>query len=215
MGKQLSEIVYRGFRPKGPFLPILREVFSARREKIHGELPEGEEVMTGRGSWPLGVRGLSHGNNAKAAQVRSIYGLAVAEGGGVAVSGGDYTAGLATGPGAVALGTGECGLAVASGFEAVALALGTGTRCATETPQAVVPMGGVAIALGDATMAKGEIGDWLILAERGKDRYGRANFRPIRRIRAVRVDGWRIKPDTFYEIRHGMVRKVREDAPEN
>lgn len=213
MEKKFSQLVCRGVNPASSIVSFLREFFRFRRDKLAEPLPEGTEVMTGNGTWPAGDCGVAHSSDGKKASItRSIFGVAYAEGG-VAVAGGDYGAALSEGPHAVSVGTGEGCLVVASGYNALAVSSRPGMRCCTEHPGAGIPMYGVAAALGPQSCAKGEVGDWLILAERARsDPYGRQMWNGcygIRRIRAVRVDGVRIRPDTWYELRGGRIRKVK------
>ena len=50
-------------------------------------------------------------------------------------------------------------------------------------------------------MASGTLGCWLVLTERDDVRY-------IKEVRAVKVDGKRIKADTYYKLVDGEVKEV-------
>lgn len=56
----------------------------------------------------------------------------------------------------------------------------------------------VAIAIGMESKASGELGCWLVLTERGRD----CN---IINMKCVKVDGRKIKPDTYYRLKNGEV----------
>ena len=63
----------------------------------------------------------------------------------------------------------------------------------------------IACALGKDCKAKGELGNWLVLVERG-DWDG--NTYPILAIKSVEVDGEAIKADTWYRLKDGGVVEV-------
>ena len=60
----------------------------------------------------------------------------------------------------------------------------------------------IAIVTGKDSKAKGSIGCWIVLTERG-DWDG--NTYPIKEVKAVKVDGGLIKPDTFYKLDNGKI----------
>jgi hypothetical protein len=55
---------------------------------------------------------------------------------------------------------------------------------------------------GKDSKAKGSIGCWIVLTERG-DWDG--NAYPIKEVKAVKVDGGLIKPDTYYKLDNGEI----------
>ena len=55
----------------------------------------------------------------------------------------------------------------------------------------------IAIVTGKDSKAKGGIGCWIVLTERGE---WDGNVYPIKEVKAVRVDGEIIKPDTYYKL---------------
>lgn len=60
----------------------------------------------------------------------------------------------------------------------------------------------IAIVTGKDSKAKGGIGCWIVLTERGE---WDGNVYPIKEVKAVRVDGEIIKPDTYYKLINGEV----------
>ena len=60
----------------------------------------------------------------------------------------------------------------------------------------------IAIVTGKDSKAKGGIGCWIVLTERGE---WDDNVYPIKEVKAVRVDGEIIKPDTYYKLIDGEV----------
>ncbi|MFT0463976.1 hypothetical protein [Bacteroides thetaiotaomicron] len=60
----------------------------------------------------------------------------------------------------------------------------------------------IAIVTGKDSKAKGSIGCWIVLTERG-DWDG--NTYPIKEVKAVKVDGGLIKPDTYYKLDNGEI----------
>ena len=60
----------------------------------------------------------------------------------------------------------------------------------------------VAVVTGRCSKAKGALGCWLVLTERGE---WNGKTYPIVEVRAVKVDGVAILPDTFYTLKGGEV----------
>ena len=60
----------------------------------------------------------------------------------------------------------------------------------------------IAIVTGKDSKAKGSIGCWIVLTERGE---WDGNVYPIKEVKAVRVDDEIIKPDTYYKLINGEV----------
>ena len=100
---------------------------------------------------------------------------------GAASATGDCGAASATGDCGAASATGNCGAASATGFRGAASATGAES---------------VACGLGFACKAKGGKGCWLVLAERNDDW-------DILDVKAAKVDGKKIKADTYYILKNG------------
>ena len=77
-------------------------------------------------------------------------------------------------------------------------ATNTGNRSAAE----VSGKDSIAIVTGKDSKAKGSIGCWIVLTERGE---WDGNTYPIKEVKAVKVDGGLIKPDTFYKLDNGKI----------
>ena len=91
----------------------------------------------------------------------------------------------ATGDCGASSATGNCGASSAGGLDSIALA--AGYKC----------------------KAKGEIGCWLVIAER--DEYDNNNKTyPIKDLKAVKVDGEKIKADTWYTLKDGEFVEVKD-----
>ena len=58
----------------------------------------------------------------------------------------------------------------------------------------------VAIVTGKDSKAAGSLGDWLVLTERGE---WNGDTCPIKEVKAFKVDGKKIKADTFYKLVNG------------
>lgn len=114
---------------------------------------------------------------------------------------GNYSAATNAGNGSTATNTGDCSAALATGDSSAALA--TGYCSAAE----VSKKHSVAIVTGRGSKARGVIGCWIVLTERD------ANC-DIIGIKAVRIDGKKYQPDTWYTLRKGKVVKVEEEAYE-
>ena len=114
---------------------------------------------------------------------------------------GDYSGASATGykSGASATGdysgasaTGNCSGASATGYKSGASA----------------GKGSVAMAVGLQTRAKGEVGSWLVLTECKKTKDGEIN---IKNVKVAKVDGIKIKADTWYTLERGKFIEAKEE----
>lgn len=100
------------------------------------------------------------------------------------------------------------GAASATGYQGAASATGDqGTASATGYQGAASATGkdSIALAAGYRCKAKGAIGCWIVLAERGRwsgDTY------PIKEVKAFEVDGEKVKADTWYMLVNGQLKEV-------
>ena len=99
-----------------------------------------------------------------------------------------------TGDRSSATNTGYCSAATNTGY--CSAATNTGNRSAAK----VSGKESVAIVTGKDSKAAGAIGDWIVLTERG-DWNGETY--PIKEVKAFKVDGDKIKADTFYKLVNG------------
>ena len=91
---------------------------------------------------------------------------------------GNRSAATNTGDCSAATNTGDCSAAKVEGKESIAIVTGIdGKAC-------------------------GALGCWLVLTERGE--WNRETY-PIKEVKAVRVDGKTIKPNTWYKLREGQI----------
>ena len=98
---------------------------------------------------------------------------------------GDRSAATNTGNYSAATNTGDCSAANVEGKESVAIVTGKDSK------------------------AKGSLGCWLVLTERGEwDGKGY----PIKEVKAFKVDGDKVKADTWYKLVDGEPIEVKEDA---
>ena len=118
---------------------------------------------------------------------------------------GDYSAATNTGNQSAATNTGDRSAATNTGDQSAATNTGdysaatnTGYRSAAE----VTGKESIAIVTGKDSKAKGSIGCWIVLTERGE---WDGNVYLIKEVKAVRVDGEIIKPDTYYKLINGEV----------
>ena len=127
---------------------------------------------------------------------------------------GNYSAATNTGYRSAATNTGNYSAATNTGYQSAATNTGyrsaatnTGNRsAATNTGNysaaEVTGKESIAIVTGKDSKAKGGIGCWIVLTERGE---WDDNVYPIKEVKAVRVDGEIIKPDTYYKLIDGEV----------
>ena len=105
----------------------------------------------------------------------------------------------ATGNQGAASATGNRGAASATGDQGAASATGDqGAASATGKDS-------IALAAGCRCKAKGAIGCWIVLAERGE---WNGNTYPIKEVKAFEVDGEKVKADTWYMLVNGQLKEV-------
>ena len=114
---------------------------------------------------------------------------------------GDYSAATNTGDRSAATNTGDYSAATNTGYRSAAT--NTGDYSAAK----VSGKDSIAIVTGKDSKASGELGDWIVLTERGdwdEDTY------PIKEVKAFKVDGEKIKADTFYKLVDGDAVEVKD-----
>ena len=114
-----------------------------------------------------------------------------------------------TGDGAHAVTTGDGAHAVTTGDGAHAATTGYGAHAATTGDSAHAEVSGkesIASALGIEGKAKGALGCWIVCAEWENKNEGWH----IKCVKAVAVDGEKIKADTWYTLRDGELVEVQE-----
>ena len=138
-----------------------------------------------------------------AASATGYYGAASATGyQGAASATGYQGAASATGNYGAASATGYQGAASATGYQGAASATGNyGAASATGKES-------IALAAGKDCKAKGALGCWIVLAERGE---WDGNTYPIVSVKAFKVDGKSIKEDTFYTLVNGEAVEASQD----
>ena len=132
--------------------------------------------------------------NAAASGVRGNA-AASGERGNAAASGESGNA-AASGERGNAAASGERGTAAASGVRGTATATGRDGRASALGEQCI------AVAWGNNSLAKGALGNWIVVSERAS--YG------IVDAKLARVDGEIIKADTWYTLRRGEIVEVEE-----
>ena len=88
--------------------------------------------------------------------------------------------------------SGRMGNAAASGVRGTATVTGRDGRASAIGEQCI------AVAWGRNSLAKGTLGNWIVVSERG-------NYGDIFDAKLARVDGEIIKPDTWYTLRNGKI----------
>ena len=131
---------------------------------------------------------------------------------------GDYSAATNTGYQSAATNTGDYSAATNTGYRSAATNTGdysaatnTGYRsAATNTGDySAAIVGGkesVAIVTGKNSKAKGALDCWIVLTERGE---WDGNVYPIKEVKTFKVDGEKIKADTFYQLINGEAIEVK------
>jgi hypothetical protein len=169
------------------------------------------------------------GNRAHAATTDCDAHAATTGGEAHAATTGPYAHAVTTGPGAHAVTTGYRAHAVTAGDSAHAVTAGDSAHAVTAGNRAHAATTGyrahavtaddfahtaamgkesIAAGLGVAGRAKGALGCWLVLAEY---KWTKDYKYRIAAVEAAKVDGKRIKPDTWYALRGGRFVEVVED----
>jgi len=128
-----------------------------------------------------------------------------------AVTADPYAHAVTAGPCAHAVTAGPEAHAVTADYGAHAVTTGYRAHAVTAGPEAHAAATGkesIAAGLGVAGRAKGALGCWLVLAEY---KWTEGDEYQIAAVKAVKVDGKRIKPDTWYELQGGRFVEVVED----
>ena len=113
-----------------------------------------------------------------------------------AVITGDCANAATTGDCANAATTGDCANAVTTGYRANAVTTGNYSRSEVRGKNSI------AAALGNRGKAKGTLGCFIVLAEYDDE----GNLVDVK---SHKVDGEKIKPDTWYELQNGELKEVK------
>ena len=116
---------------------------------------------------------------------------------------GNCSAATNTGYCSAATNTGYCSAATNTGDCSAATNTGDCSAANVEGKESV------AIVTGKDSKAKGALGCWLVLTERGE---WDGNGYPIKEVKAFKVDGDKIKADTWYKLVDGELIEMKEDA---
>ena len=113
-----------------------------------------------------------------------------------AATSGNWSTAATSGYRSTAATSGNWSTAATSGSESTAATSGYRSTAIVEGKESV------AVVTGKDSKAKGALGCWLVLTERGE---WNGETYPIIEVRAVKVDGVKILPDTFYALKGGKV----------
>ena len=107
---------------------------------------------------------------------------------------GDYSAATNTGDYSAATNTGDSSAATNTGYKSAATNTGDSSAAKVSGKESI------AIVTGKDSKAAGALGDWIVLTERGE---WNGDTCPIKEVKAFKVDGEKIKADTFYKLVDG------------
>ena len=113
-----------------------------------------------------------------------------------------------TGDCSAATNTGDYSAATNTGYSSAATNTGYGSAATNTGDCSAASVGGkdsIAVVTGKNSKAKGALGCWLVLTERGN---WNGETYPILGVRAVKVDGESVKADTFYKLVGGEIVEV-------
>ena len=117
-----------------------------------------------------------------------------------AATSGDLSTAATSGDRSTAAPSGDRSTAATSGDRSTAAASGDSSTAVVTGKESV------AVVTGRESKAKGALGCWLVLTERGE---WNGETCPILGIKAVKVDGKKIKADTFYWLKDGEVKECK------
>ena len=109
---------------------------------------------------------------------------------------GYHSAATNTGYHSAATNTGDCSAATNTGNQSAATNTGDCSAAKVEGKESI------AVVTGIGSKACGALGCWLVLTERGG---WNGETYPIKEVKAVRVDGKTIKPNTWYKLKDGQI----------
>ena len=115
---------------------------------------------------------------------------------------GDYSAATNTGNYSAATNTGNCSAATNTGNCSAATNMGNCSAAKVDGKESV------AVVTGRDSKASGALGCWLVLTERGE---WDGSAYPIKEVKAFKVDGEKIKADTFYKLVDGDAVEVEKE----
>ena len=107
---------------------------------------------------------------------------------------GDYSAATNTGNYSAATNTGNRSAATNTGYQSAATNTGYQSAASVEGEESI------AIVTGKDSKAKGVLGCWIVITERGD--FDGVTY-PIKEVKAFKVDGVNIKADTYYKLIDG------------
>ena len=121
---------------------------------------------------------------------------------------GDWSAATNTGDWSAATNTGYQSAAANTGNHSAATNTGNCSAATNTGNHSAAKVSGkesIAIVTGRDSKAAGALGDWIVLTERGE---WNGDTCPIKDVKAFRVDGEKIKPDTWYQLVDGEAVEV-------
>ena len=124
-----------------------------------------------------------------------------------AATSGDWSSAATSGNGSSAATSGDWSSAATSGYRSSAATSGNGSSAATsgeESSAATDHANGIALANGKNSRARGTVGSWLVLTEWSDDQT------QLLTVKAVQVDGEKVKPGIFYKLSGGDVVEAEE-----
>ena len=116
---------------------------------------------------------------------------------------GNCSAATNTGNYSAATNTGNCSAATNTGDYSAATNTGDYSAATNTGDSSAAKVSGkesIAIVTGKDSKAAGALGDWIVLTERGE---WNGDTCPIKEVKAFKVDGEKIKADTFYKLVDG------------
>ncbi|WP_415959292.1 hypothetical protein, partial [Paraprevotella xylaniphila] len=112
---------------------------------------------------------------------------------------GNYSASTNTGNYSASTNTGYQSAATNTGYQSAATNTGNYSAASVECKESI------AIVTGKDSKAKGGLGCWIVLTERG---VWNGETYPIVEVKAFKVDGVNIKENTFYQLINGEAKEV-------
>lgn len=118
----------------------------------------------------------------------------------VAITTRDNSNAYSEGNNSLSLATGYNSKAISIGEESIAITIHNKSESSVRTANSI------AMALGEESKAKGVLNSWLILIEKSKWKPGEKTI--IKTLKAFKVDGIKVKADTYYTLKNGKLKEV-------
>ena len=191
---------------------IKNNIFETKRESATGDQSAATNTGNRSAATNTGNRSAATNTGYWSAATNTGYWSAATNTGNqsAATNTGDWSAATNTGNQSAATNTGDQSAATNTGYQSAATNTGdcsAATNTGDCSAASVEGKDSIALAFGVESKAKGTLGCYIVLAEWGKDDEGN---RQLKTVKCHKVDGEKIKPDTWYMLKNGKFTEVKQ-----